>query len=130
MQRQSVAVALMAVILGAAVARAEMVEVPLDFYLRLEWQAGPPKGGSPTIHGYIFNKRALFAERVVLLIEALDASSQVAGKTTIYINGQIPAFGYSAFETRVPAGATYRFTLVSVTWQGGINGSLPRGQTG
>ena len=114
------AVMAVAVLSGAGVGWTQNFGTTLDSYLRLEWEAGPTRGGSPTISGYVYNGRGLPAENVRFLAEALDSSGQVVGKDVVYVNGQVPAFNRAYFEARVPAGGTtYRFTLYSVDWRSG-----------
>ena len=120
MYGRTVAAIVAAVILQTGAGWGQNLGAPLDSYLRLEWEAGPTKGGSPTIRGYVYNSRGILAENVRFLAEAQDTSGQVVGKAVVYVNGQVPAFNRAYFEARVPAGgATYRFTLYSVDWRFG-----------
>ena len=106
-----------ALILLTCPAWAQVSSTPLDFHLRVEWEAGQTRGGSPTVSGYVYNGRGIPADNVRLQVEALDAAGQVVGKPLVYLNRSIPAFDRAYFTTRGPTGATYRFTLLSVDWR-------------
>ena len=101
MYGRTVAAIVAAVILQTGAGWGQNLGAPLDSYLRLEWEAGPTRQGSPTIRGYVYNSRGILAENVRFLAEALDTSGQVVGKATVYVNGQVPAFNRAYFEARV-----------------------------
>lgn len=89
----------------------------LERYFRLDWQtAAGPRG--TVLSGYVYNKYSLFADRMQLRIDQLDAAGNVVGSTTTWVLGGVPAENRTWFETRVPAAASYRVEVVSFDWLG------------
>jgi len=89
----------------------------LERYFRLDWQtAAGPRG--TVLSGYVYNKYSLFADRMQLRIDQLDAAGKVVGSTTTWVLGGVPAENRTWFETRVPAAASYRVEVVSFDWLG------------
>jgi len=89
----------------------------LERYFRLDWQtAAGPRG--TVLSGYVYNKYSLFADRMQLRIDQLDAAGKVVGSTTTWVLGGVPAENRTWFETRVPAASSYRVEVVSFDWLG------------
>jgi hypothetical protein len=104
---------------GAGLAAAQVSGRPAETDLRVEWTASEDRRGRPIVSGYVYDQRAgSYATNVRLLVEALDASSQVVGSTTGYVMGDVPPSSRSYFEVRVPAkAASYRVTIQSFFWR-------------
>jgi hypothetical protein len=95
----------------------------LERYFRLDWQtAAGPRG--TVLSGYVYNKYSLFADRMQLRIDQLDAAGKVVGSTTTWVLGGVPAENRAWFETRVPAAASYRVEVVSFDWLGRGGGGM------
>jgi hypothetical protein len=104
---------------GAGLAGAQVSSRLADRDLRLQWTAGEDRRGRPVVTGYIYNERAgSYASSVRLLVEALDASGQVAGSTTGFVFGDVPPSDRSYFEVKAPAkAASYRVTVQTFSWR-------------
>ena len=89
----------------------------LERYFRLDWQTTAGPRGT-VLSGYVYNKYSLFADRMQLRIDQLDAAGKVVGSTTTWVLGGVPAENRTWFETRVPAAASYRVEVVSFDWLG------------
>jgi len=103
---------------------AAMTSAPsgIDERLRLEWEVVQSRGGRPVIDGYLYNNYKRPATNVVLLVETLDAASQVTGRTINQLAGTVPAFGRTYFEVAPKvAGPSYRITVSSFEWYAGSN---------
>lgn len=59
----------------------------VDTRIRLDWQVGTGRGGRPVIQGYVFNDYGRPASDVHLLVETLDASGAVIGRTIGFVRG-------------------------------------------
>jgi len=124
--RLAVRAALTAAILmvcGAAIdgprAIAQIQSVAPESYLQVESVVAQPKGGKPRVTGYVYNTRDLYATRVQLFIEALDAAGQVVASSAAWVYGDVPPRTRSYFDAPVSAaGSTYRVTVRSVDWRG------------
>ena len=87
----------------------------LDRYFRVEWQA-LTAGGDSTVEGYVYNMADLPAERMVLGIDALDASGTVVGHTSTRVLGGAPPGNRAWFQAKVPAAVSYRIEVQSFDW--------------
>lgn len=93
---------------------------PSDGYLRVEWELGRARSGSPVVAGYIHNDRALWVSRVLLLVEELDSAGRPVARVLGYAGGDVPPNARTYFEVPVPrAAATYRVTVASFDWLSG-----------
>lgn len=111
-----------ALILGTGAAWAENFGAPPGRYFRYEWQVERGTGGSPRLTGYVHNDSGMWAARVQLLVEALDASGRPVSKTRDYVS-DLPPEGRASFDVTVPAGgATYRVRVETVDWLRGPSG--------
>ncbi|MFI5373601.1 MAG: hypothetical protein ACHQ8D_03070 [Candidatus Rokuibacteriota bacterium] len=113
--------ALLALLMASSAggAGAQVLGRPTEQDLRLEWVAGEDRRGRPVVTGYIYNQRAgSYATSVRLLVEALDASGQVAGSTSGLVFGDVPPSDRSYFEIKAPARAgSYRVTVQAFSWR-------------
>ncbi len=119
----------MAAILGlgplGTPAPAAAVSAPsgIDARIRLDWEAGTRRGGKPVIQGYVFNDHGRPAADVHLLVETLDASGAVVGRTIGFVQGIVQFNDRVYFEVPLKAaGASYRVTVTSFDWKGGGGG--------
>jgi hypothetical protein len=112
-------VALLAPLLLASPALAVSTYAPgsLDHYFRVEWQVTPSSRG-PVLEGFVYNKSGLFADRMRLSIDQLDASGNVVGSTTTWVLGGVPSNNRTWFATRVPKAVNYRVEILSFDWVG------------
>ena len=122
MSRLRVVLLVLALVLGAGSAPAIAVMAPsgIDSRLRLDWEAGQTRSGQPVVTGYIYNDYTRVANRVLLLVESLDASGQVIGRAFGFVQGIVPILNRSYFDVAVKtAGASYRVTVTSFEWRDG-----------
>jgi hypothetical protein len=89
----------------------------LDHYFRVEWQV-TPSGRGPVVEGFVYNKSGLFADRMRLSIDQLDAGGNVVGSTTTWVLGGVPSNNRAWFETHVPRAVSYRVEILSFDWIG------------
>jgi len=105
--------------LGASPATAQIQSATPESYLRVHSVTAEPKRGRLRVTGYVYNTRDLYATRVQLLVESLDASGQAVASTTAWVYGDVPPNSRSYFDAAVSqAGATYRVTVRAVDWRG------------
>ena len=122
MNQLRVVLLVLALVLGAGSSPATAVMAPsgIDPRLRLDWEAGQTRGGQPTVTGYIYNDYSRVANHVLLLVESLDASGQVIGRTIGFVQGIVPVLNRSYFVVAVKTpGASYRVTVTSFEWRDG-----------
>jgi hypothetical protein len=95
----------------------------IDARIRLDWEAGTKRGGKPVIQGYVYNDYGRPAADVHLLVETLDASGAVIGRTIGFVHGVVQFNDRVYFEVPLKAtGASYRVTVTSFDWKGGGGG--------
>ena len=74
----------------------------------------------PRVEGYIHNKRDLPATRVILRVDALDATGKVLTSELRHLDRDIPANDRVFYQVPVPGPApTYRVQVDYVFWGGG-----------
>jgi hypothetical protein len=97
---------------------------PEDRYFRIESAVAPGRHGEE-IQGYVYNVYDAHAVRVLVSIEALDASGRVLETRNAYVPFDVPARGRSFFSVPAPAGAaSARVRVLSFEWTGrGAGGS-------
>jgi hypothetical protein len=95
-----------------------------DRFFRVEAQGGQNGAGRPSVRGYVYNNNGEPASRVQLLVESLDASGQVVGRSLVHVDDTVPPFGRSYFDRPVSvAGASYRVSVYYYFWlKGGGSG--------
>jgi len=114
-------VMVLACLLGSGVPQtiAQIPSLAPESYLRVEDVLAGSQRGRPSVSGYVYNSRDLYATRVQLLVESLDASGQVTASTTAWVYGEVPPRSRSYFDVRVSeAGNRYRVSVLSVDWRG------------
>jgi hypothetical protein len=79
-------------------------------YFRVESQA-VNRGGRSMVNGTVFNTAAWSAKRIQLLVEALDGNGQVVTQHVIWLGVDLAAGSHAAFETPMPASASYRVSV-------------------
>ncbi len=83
-----------------------------DRWLKIDWQAD-----RTTISGRIYNQYVSAADKVKILVEALDASGRVIDKRYEWVGGTIPALANRYFAvSKLPAADHYRVTVASYTF--------------
>ena len=89
-----------------------------DRYFRIE--ASPAQGRrGPVVAGYVYNTYGYNADRVWLMVEALDAGGAVIGTTQSPVLGTVPNGGRAYFEVSAPpGGTTYRVHVTTYEWVG------------
>jgi hypothetical protein len=101
---------------AAALSAAQSV----DARIRLDWQVGSGRGGRPVIQGYVFNDYGRPASDVQLLVETLDASGGVIGRTIGFVRGVVQFNDRAYFEVPIKTpGASYRISVTALDWKGG-----------
>src|SRR5262245_12687133 len=80
---------------GIPPATAQVTLPTLTSYLRVDF-ATEWKGGRMRLTGYVYNTWDKWATDVRLLIEALEASGQVAGSMPVSVYGKVPPSGRSS----------------------------------
>lgn len=104
-------------LVSTAVAGPNYAPGSLDHYFTLEWQVTPGARG-PVLEGFVHNRYALYADRMRLSIEMLDASGRVVDTTTTWVLGGVPPGNRSWFQARVPPAPAYRVEILSFDWIG------------
>jgi hypothetical protein len=117
MRRFGMALLASLLVASTALARSNYAPGSLDHYFRLEWQALPSPRGQ-VIEGYVYNVSNLYADRMQLSVEELDASGKVIGTTGTWVLGGVPPNNRTWFRVRVPQAATYRVEILSFDWIG------------
>jgi len=101
---------------AAALSAAQSV----DARIRLDWQVGSGRGGRPVIQGYVFNDYGRPASDVHLLVETLDASGAVIGRTIGFVRGVVQFNDRVYFEVPIKTpGASYRVPVTALDWKDG-----------
>jgi hypothetical protein len=92
----------------------------VDARITLDWQVGSGCGGQPVIQGYVFNDHGRPAGDVHLLVETLDASGAVIGRTIGFVRGVVQFNDRAYFEVPIKTpGASYRVSVTALDWKGG-----------
>lgn len=95
----------------------------VDPRVRLDWEAGTGRGGRPVIQGYVYNDYGRPASDVRLLVETLDGSGAVIGRSIGFVRGVVQLNDRAYFEVPVKIpGASYRVSVTSLDWTGGGGG--------
>lgn len=101
----------------------------LDERIRAEWDVDAPAQAPAErrITGYIYNTYNLHADRMRLLVEALDAGGQVVDRRWQWVPGGVPPNNRTYFEVRkLPVAADYRVSVPYFTWTEGPGGGFFR----
>ena len=92
----------------------------VDARIRLDWEVGSGRGGRPVIQGWVYNDYGRPASNVYLLVETLDGSGAVIGRTFGFVRGVVQLNDRAYFEVPIKtAGASYRVSVTSLDWKGG-----------
>jgi hypothetical protein len=74
--------------------------------------------GRPVVEGYVYNKRPMWATRVLLRVDALDAAGTVIASDVRQLDRHIPANDRVYFDVPPPALApAYRVSVEDVFWR-------------
>ncbi len=83
-----------------------------DRWLKVDWKADPTG-----VSGRIYNQYGSAADKVKILVEALDPSGGVIDSRYEWVGGMIPALGNRYFTvSKLPAADHYRVTVASYTF--------------
>ena len=112
------------VVTGAAAQSNFGAGTPESRYFRTEPAVSAGRHG-PQVEGYVYNLYDAHATRVLLSIDALDASGRLLETRRAYVPFDVPPRGRSFFQVPAPAGtATARVSVESFEWTGrGAGGS-------
>lgn len=84
----------------------------VERFFRIESTAVPgPRG--VVVSGYVYNTYGHTADRLRLVVEALDGAGQVIASTFIHIAGIVEPGGRAYFETVAPPAASHRVRVIS-----------------
>jgi hypothetical protein len=123
--RLAIGFAVAATLLAAGTGDAQQFLVPnTDRYFKVEWDVTYNPARGAIVSGYVHNSYGLAADKVRLLIEAVDDRGEVVATTIGYVLGAIPAGDRRYFQETVPRTvATYRVRVVLYEWmdRGGGN---------
>ena len=113
MVMKSTALAILLLTAPAAVSAQSYAIQGIERYFRVESSAtSGPRGR--IVSGYVYNTYGHTADRVRLVVEALDGGGQVTGSTIANIVGTVPPNGRAYFEARAPGdAASYRVRVLS-----------------
>lgn len=96
----------------------------VDARIRLDWEVGTTRGGRPVIQGHVYNDYGRPASDVQLLVETLDASGAVIGRTVGFVRGVVQLNDRTYFEVPIRVtGASYRVSVTGFDWRGGGGGA-------
>ena len=86
-------------------------------FFRVDAEGTQGRGAQPVVRGYVYNNSSASAERVQLLVESLDGSGQVIGKSLVRVDSIVPALGRTYFDAPVGvAGSSYRVAVYYYDW--------------
>ena len=117
--RMALVVAAIALTAGTGSAStANYAQETLDRNFRIEFQV-TTGSTRPEVAGYVYNLNpGLYAERMRLSIERLDAAGRVIGNTSTWLLGGVPAGNRGYFSAQVEPAASYRIQVQSFDWGG------------
>ena len=86
-------------------------------FFRVDAEGAQGRGAQPLVRGYVYNNSSASAERLQLLVESLDGSGQVIGKSLVRVDNIVPALGRTYFDAPVGVtGASYRVAVYYYDW--------------
>jgi len=98
---------------GVSAAQSPQAATPL----RVQWEVDQPRDGLQAVCGRVFNDQAVAAWHVVLLVEGLDGTNQVANSRQVEVMGEVPSEGWAFFCVPEQAGASaYRVQVIGADW--------------
>lgn len=78
----------------------------------VEWKVAPAQGGSRLLFGRVTSRYGQYAEPMMLLGQALDASENVVSQRVERVPGGVPGFNSTYFEiSRIAAADHYKVTV-------------------
>ena len=114
MRRARTTIALLSLMLATASTAGAQSLSPLvvDWaqYFRVESQS-LSRAGRSVVTGTVWNTSTWGAKRIQLLVEALDGNGQVVNQHVIWLGIDLAAGTHAAFETPMPASASYRVSV-------------------
>jgi len=123
--RLAIGLAVAATLLAAGTGDAQQFLIPgTDRYFQVEWDVTYNPARGAVVSGYVHNSYGLAADKVRLLIEAIDDRGEVVATTIGYVLGTIPAGDRRYFQETIPRTvATYRVRVVLYEWMDRGGGS-------
>ena len=116
--RVALVLVVVSLIAAGSAAAANYAPQTLDRYFRIEFQV-TTGSTRPEVAGYVYNLNpGLYAERMRLSIERLDAAGRVIGNTSTWLLGGVPAGNRGYFSAQVEPAASYRIQVQSFDWGG------------
>src|SRR5262244_3377562 len=107
--------AVVSIAVGSAAA-ANYTQETLDRYVRIDYQVEPTTA-QPVVSGYVYNLHpGLPADRLQLVIDAIDASGRVVGSSTTWMPGGVPVGSRGYFSASVVPAASYRVQVLLLDW--------------
>ena len=89
---------------------------PETRYFRVESAVASGRHG-PQVEGYVYNTYDTHAVRMLLRVDALDASGRLLETRTVFVPLDVPARGRAFFRAPGPAGtASARVSVLSFDW--------------
>jgi len=86
-------------------------------YFVLNWQAAELKG-RPAVTGTLTNQYGATADRVQLLVEALDDNGNVISQKVVWLGDNIAPFDRAYFAIPVEKSPKYRVSVFAYDWRG------------
>jgi hypothetical protein len=116
---RSAALALLLLLAAAPPAAAQSL-TPLvlgwEQFFKLTWDASEDRG-QPVVRGYIKNDAGFAANKVRLLVEAVDASGRVTGQRVSWLGSALTPGMRAYFEAPAPPrAAAYRVSVFAYDW--------------
>jgi hypothetical protein len=85
-------------------------------FFRITWEPFQRRR-RPYVGGYVLNNWGLFATRVQLLVDGLDASGRVTSQSVAWLGSSVPPGSRVYFEVPAPQpAATYRVSVFAFDW--------------
>lgn len=107
-----------AVAVAAIVLTVGPIGIEAGGFLRVESEAAV-RGGRLVVAGHVHNDNGAWVHNVRLLVESVDATERVVGRTYGYVAGGVPPKSRAYFEVRprgTPEGSRLRVTVHSFDW--------------
>ena len=86
-------------------------------YFAVNWQPAERKG-RPVVTGTLTNQYGATADRVQLLVEALDDSGNVISQKVVWLGDNIAPFDRAYFAIPVEKSPKYRVSVFAYDWRG------------
>jgi hypothetical protein len=88
-----------------------------DQYFTIDWQPGE-RNGRPALTGTVTNRYGATADRVQLLVEALDDSGTVKTQQVVWLGDNVAPLDRTQFMVAVEKSPRYRVSIFAYDWRG------------